>query len=140
MTPQQNIEQLKALREKATQGEWEPVEKYGSWEVLSQSKEPVFDDGSAGAEYSETCSYENRDYIVALHNSLPAIFDLITKLEKEAEAGRVLAGSLQDTRIDSFTMEKGVNKRYPVQQYDERVLNAVAVYHTSIKSAEQAGE
>lgn len=71
------LDRLAALLDAATPGQL-MVERYDHceyWLVLCGSKR-VFDDGSAGGEYSPACSPANRDALVAFWNAAPALIRL----------------------------------------------------------------
>lgn len=68
------IDRLAALMDAATPGPL-TVERHGYWVVVS-GKDVVFDDGSAGGEYSPACSPANRDALVAFWNAAPALIRL----------------------------------------------------------------
>jgi len=92
------IDELQRLHEAATSGPWAAKDRGGYWRVASTKEtmfgcDAVFDDGSAGGEYGDVCSVADRDHIVAMHNSWPAIHRVLL-------AARDVAGNTADD-IDS---------------------------------------
>ena len=80
---------LKTLHDAATQGEWqinENEEYMGGFCVNAESEEYCIAD--TRTYYPEMFSRKNTEYIVALHNSFPAII-------KELEAARELVKGLE---------------------------------------------
>ena len=84
-----DITKLRNLLAAAPPTPWTVEEREGWWEVASANPSArrwpprVFNDGSACAEYSASCSVESRDLIVAAVNDLPELLDEIERLKAE---------------------------------------------------------
>ena len=76
----------------ATPGPWAVYEKpdpWGYWTVQDADGKDVFDDGSAGAEYGQTCGIADRDFLVAARTDVPALIARVRELEAELKEERV---------------------------------------------------
>ena len=61
---------------------------HGWWSVEDATGREVFDDGSAGAEYSPTCSIADRDFLVAARADVPALLAEVERLTRELQVER----------------------------------------------------
>jgi hypothetical protein len=81
-----NLDAIEARANAATPGPWAVYEKpdpWGYWAVQDADGKDVFDDGSAGAEYGQTCSIADRDFLVAARTDVPALVARVRELEAE---------------------------------------------------------
>ena len=114
-----DLDEIEARANAATAGPWAVYEKpdpWGYWTVQDTDGKDVFDDGSAGAEYGQTCSIEDRDFLVAARTDVPALIARVRELEAERDAYarshailRAIHGALTDAlpstpipALDSF--------------------------------------
>ncbi len=84
-----NLDEIQARANAATPGPWAVYEKpdpWGYWAVQDADGKDVFDDGSAGAEYGQTCSIADRDFLVAARTDVPALVARVRELEAERDA------------------------------------------------------
>ena len=86
-----DLDAIEARANAATPGPWAVYEKpdpWGYWAVQDADGKDVFDDGSAGAEYGQTCSIADRDFLVAARTDVPALIAEVRRL-REAIHGMV---------------------------------------------------
>jgi len=80
-----NLDEIERRANAATPGPWAVYEKpdpWGYWAVQDADGKDVFDDGSAGAEYGQTCSIADRDFLVAARTDVPALIARVRELEE----------------------------------------------------------
>jgi hypothetical protein len=89
-----DLDEIERRANAATPGPWVVYEKpdpWGYWTVQDADGKDVFDDGSAGAEYGQTCGIADRDFLVAARTDVPALIARVRELEAECERLRTFA-------------------------------------------------
>ena len=84
-----NLDEIERRANAATPGPWAVYEKphpWGYWTVQDADGKDVFDDGSAGAEYGQTCGIADRDFLVAARTDVPALIARVRELEAYRDA------------------------------------------------------
>jgi hypothetical protein len=87
-----NLDEIEARANAASEGPWtvyENAEPLDYWTVQDADGKDVFDDGSACAEYGQTCSIADRDFLVAARTDVPALVARVRELEAECERTRI---------------------------------------------------
>jgi hypothetical protein len=103
-----NLDAIEARANAATPGPWAVYEKpdpWGYWAVQDADGKDVFDDGSAGAEYGQTCSIADRDFLVAARTDVPALVARVRELEAECERTRIF-GSRKFAELRAADVEQ----------------------------------
>lgn len=94
-----NLDEIERRANAATPGPWtvyENAEPLDYWTVQDAGGKDVFDDGSASAEYGQTCSIADRDFLAAARTDVPALVARVRELEAECAALRRELAALMD--------------------------------------------
>lgn len=97
-----NLDEIEARANAASEGPWtvyENAEPLDYWTVQDAGGKDVFDDGSACAEYGQTCSIADRDFLVAARTDVPALIARVRELEAECERMKTFAAQHFSTMI-----------------------------------------
>jgi hypothetical protein len=79
-----NIDEIERRANAATPGPWtvyENAEPLDYWTVQDADGKDVFDDGSADAEYGQTCSIADREFMRHARTDVPALIARVRELE-----------------------------------------------------------